>query len=347
MCISRESVDLRLILDALFKNILSSTNLIEYKMQLKYITLIFILGAICMSQVACKKDNKTQPISTEHTIPPASAPATISTPSKTEIAPPPDFKLRDEKFHTMNIICESSEMDIIDSLILFIYRFNAANYPDKDFSVAHSQLFYTSEQRRISISSFEDKLIAMRYYDEIMSELLSTPEYDTITDRAYIIHGSNERLLTRDEETWKSYYNFFTQEYLNSKADTLRNNFDTATLYSAKDTIGFIVCIQTQKQDSLSEATAKSNLMEITESHFPNMDLKVRLYSYREQKQNTLYSIWSFDRESEAIQCRNHIMEKFPELKSDIFYITMNNYLTMSREGNTEDYMAFYDATYR
>jgi len=186
----------------------------------------------------------------------------------------------------------------------------------------------------------------MRYYYEIMEELLSIPEYKVIADFAYIIHASNERLLTRDEQTWKSYYDFFTQEYLNSKADTLRNNFDTATLYSAEDTTGFIVMIQTQKEDSLSEATAKTNLKEISESNFLNMDLKVRLFSYREQKQNTLYSIWSFDRESEAIQCRNHIMEKFPELKSDIFYITMNNYLTMSREGNTEDYMAFYDATY-
>lgn len=312
----------------------------------RFVKKIFILSAICISIFSCKKDNQTPSSNTESLD--TSAPLTPYSRAKSDKVSIPDFKLRDEKSHALKIVCESLEPNLLDSIIISIYQLNKRIYPGKKFSIAHADQHNKTGVRTISISSFINKIEAMKYYDEIQSQVLSYPAFSSLENKIFAIHNYNANLLRSSKNSpWKIYYDFFEEEYLNTRTDSLRNNFDKSLLYSSEDTRGFNVCIMTTKQDSSAEAAAINNIMAFNKTHYNSDNLRTSAWPFNEQKDITVYLISILQSESDAVAYRNKIRIIYPELEnSEIFYINWSNYMTMRSEENVEDYLSFFKATY-
>ena len=264
-----------------------------------------------------------------------------TTPSSTESKA--NFTLRDEKVHTLHIICESINKDLLDSLIISLYKFNKTYYPEKKFSIAHSDLFGSKDTRDVTIASFDNKLAGMEYYHKLMAMLQSNATYASLAHSSYIIHNHNANLI-RQNSSWKAYYNFFTAAYIENRDTTLRNDFDTATLYSDQDSSGYYICFSATTKDSTDIAAAKENIKSFNRLHFHNHSLSVYYMTLQEEKNKTLYSIASFQEQSVALDYLNKMSEHFSLVKPEIFLISRSNYMTLLSEGTTADYQKYYIA---
>ncbi len=253
-----------------------------------------------------------------------------------------DFKLRDKKTHALHIICESITKELLDSLIISIYKFNKSNYPDRKFSVAHSDLYGSEDTRDVTIATFDNKPAGMEYYKKLMDLFLSYPSYVSLKNSSYIIHNSNASLMR--QSSWKDYHAFFKEAYLSKEKNAFRNNFDPATLYSDQDTTGYYICFSADTKDSTDVAAARENIKSFNRLHYGDLSLRVFPMSLQEERNKTLYSISSFQKKSLALEYLHKITEHFALSASEVFYISRSNYFTLLQEETTEEYMQFYTA---
>jgi len=298
-----------------------------------------ILGLTCLFFTMCKTEETKQlrQIPSKNRIAQGPPAHFVDNPN------PVNYKLRDEKSHLVNIVCELSAPEM-DSLIIFLYKFNREKHSGQKFSVSHSPLFGSEERKLITISSLANKAYAMTYYGELMESFNSHKTYQKLPDQSFIIHNYNSRLLL-ESKSLDSYYTFFANEYLEVSPDSMRNNFDESSLYSTNDTSGFYVCIKTDGK--IDSDGAKKSISEYNKLHYPGKGLRVLTLTPKEQSEVFVYRIGRFELESDAYEYYQQLIGLFADIEQDIFVISQKNFFTMFMEESIEDYLEFYNSTYK
>lgn len=261
-----------------------------------------------------------------------------------------EFKLRDEKPHSVMIVGTSLEKEVLDELVLAIYKFNRDTYAERKFSVSFGPLFKSKENKVIRVSSFDDKPAAMAYYKRLLKEVDIFIEQEQLRDEVYAINTYNSKRL-QTSQSLEAYQAFFKKEYVNFDSDSLRNNVSVYDLFSNKDTSGFNVCYAMFKDEDMDRNEVQKSINGYNEMHFAHLDLFA--FGYPVKNDSIVFRIGRFEKENEAIEYYHHLIEKSDEfgsdsnLKDDLFVISVSNFFTMFSEHAMEDYLKFYKSEYK
>jgi len=218
-------------------------------------------------------------------------------------------------------------------------------------SVSISPLFRSKQNKRVEVSSFDNKIDAMEYYHKLLEGLEESDEFRTLKSYVYASHYYNAMNI-QDTTSLTAYYGFFKEQYVDVDSDILRSDFDITNLYTNKDTASFYVCFKTTRDLITEREEIRKSIQDYNTLHFSHLHLYVRDHPINKYGNLMLYNVGMFRDELAAIEYYNHLTEMSTEfgndydMKNDLFIISFTNYFRMLREESIDDYMNFYVKEY-